>query len=59
MITKTLFPQVGEQEGSTLAGVLVSVSGGEGYRSNILLQDVPLVLTGLVPGDYYIRFVSL
>jgi len=46
---------VGEENGGTLSGVLVSVSGGEGYRSNILLQDVPLVLTGLVPGDYYIR----
>ncbi|XP_063692288.1 BOS complex subunit NOMO3-like isoform X2 [Bolinopsis microptera] len=38
-----------------LPGVLVSVSSTKGYRNNVLLEDAPLVLSGLVPGDYYIR----
>jgi len=41
--------------GSPLGGVLVSVSGTQGYRNNVVLDDTPLVLTGLVPGEYFIR----
>ncbi|XP_026483060.1 LOW QUALITY PROTEIN: nodal modulator 1-like, partial [Ctenocephalides felis] len=46
------------ETGKSLQGVLLSLSGGEGYRKNLLTnQNGAVVFNSLMPSDYYLRAV--
>jgi len=46
----------GEDENAVLGGVLLSLSGGKGYRSNNMTNgDGSLAFTHLSPGQYFLR----
>lgn len=45
----------GSNENIILDGVLLSLSGGQGYRNNIMAEDGTLSFSRLSPGQYFLR----
>ncbi|CAD7014627.1 nodal modulator 3 [Ceratitis capitata] len=47
--------KVKDDEGNTLSGVLLSLSGSESYRKNLVTGEEPIVFHSLSPSRYFLR----